>query len=284
MNHEQIEVTTEGPARLITLSRPERLNAFTDRMRDELVDAFESADTDDRVRAVIVTGSGRAFCAGQDLDAGAATFDLGSEGGPSDIKPDTGGTVTLTIARMRKPVIAAVNGAAVGVGVTMTLGMDIRLAADDARFGFVFARRGIVPEAVSSFLLPRVVGLSRAVEWTATGRIFGAQEALGAGLVRSLHPQDELLSVAFGLVAEIAENTSAVAVAVARRMFWEGFGGFQPLERAHRLESRMLQVMGASADAREGVRAFIEKRPAQFPMRVSADMPAVETPSPLRGG
>ena len=275
MTYEQIEVTTEGPARLITLSRPDRLNAFTDRMRDELVDAFESADADDGVRAVVVTGSGRAFCAGQDLDAGAATFDQGSEGTSADIRPDTGGTVTLRIARMRKPVIAAVNGAAVGIGVTMTLGMDIRLAADDARFGFVFARRGIVPEAVSTFLLPRVVGMSWAVEWTATGRVFGAEEALGAGLVRSLHPRDRLLPVALGLVTEIAENTSAVAVAVARRMYWEGLGGFELLERAHRLESRMLQVMGASADAREGVTAFIEKRPARFPMRVSADMPAV---------
>ena len=276
MTYEQIEVTTEGPARLITLSRPDRLNAFTDRMRDELVDAFESADADDGVRAVVVTGSGRAFCAGQDLDAGAATFDQGSEGTSADIRPDTGGTVTLRIARMRKPVIAAVNGAAVGIGVTMTLGMDIRLAADDARFGFVFARRGIVPEAVSTFLLPRVVGMSWAVEWTATGRVFGAEEALGAGLVRSLHPRDRLLPVALELVTEIAENTSAVAVAVARRMYWEGLGGFELLERAHRLESRMLQVMGASADAREGVTAFIEKRPARFPMRVSADMPAVE--------
>jgi enoyl-CoA hydratase/carnithine racemase len=276
MTYEQIEVTTEGPARLITLSRPDRLNAFTDRMRDELVDAFESADADDGVRAVVVTGSGRAFCAGQDLDAGAATFDQGSEGTSADIRPDTGGTLSLRIARMRKPVIAAVNGAAVGIGVTMTLGMDIRLAADDARFGFVFARRGIVPEAVSTFLLPRVVGMSWAVEWTATGRVFGAEEALGAGLVRSLHPRDRLLPVALGLVTEMAESTSAVAVAVARQMYWEGLGGFQPLERAHRLESRMLQVMGASADAREGVTAFMDKRPARFPMRVSTDMPAVE--------
>ena len=162
--------------------------------------------------------------------------------------------MTLAIARLRKPVIAAVNGAAVGIGVTMTLGMDIRLAAEGARFGFVFARRGIVPEAVSSFLLPRVVGLSRAVEWTATGRIFDAQEALVAGLVRSLHPADQLLPAALALVSEIAENTSPVAVAVARRMYWEGLGGIEPLERAHRLESRMLQLMGASEDARGGLR------------------------------
>ena len=267
MNYEQIRLTTEGAARIVTLSRPERLNAFTDRMRDELVDALEDADADDSIRAVIVTGAGRAFCAGADLDA-AATFDHGS--GP---KPDTGGTVTLTIARMRKPVIAAVNGAAVGVGVTMTLGMDIRLAAEEARFGFVFARRGIVPEAVSSFLLPRVVGFSRAMEWTATGRIFAAAEALGAGLVRSVHSRDQLLPVALALVAEIAENTSAVAVAVARQMYWAGMGGLKAMEEAHGLESRMLQVMGASADAREGVAAFMEKRAARFPMRVSADMP-----------
>lgn len=279
MDYEQIEVTTEGPARVITLSRPERLNAFTDRMRDELVDALEAADADDGVRAVVFTGAGRAFCAGQDLDAGAATFDQGLEAGPEATRPDTGGTLTLAIVRMNKPVIAAVNGPAVGIGVTMTLGMDVRLAADDARFGFVFARRGIVPEAVSSFLLPRVVGLSRALEWTATGRVFAADEALAGGLVRSLHPKVQLLSVALGLVAEIAENSSAVAVAVARRMFWEGLGGTEPLERAHRLESRMLQVMGSSADAREGVMAFMEKRPARFPMRVSADMPAVAASS-----
>jgi enoyl-CoA hydratase/carnithine racemase len=270
MEYEQIRIETEGAARLITLSRPERLNAFTDRMRDELLHALEVADADDEVRAVIVTGAGRGFCAGQDLEAGAATFDTGP-----DPKPDTGGTLTLAIARMRKPVIAAVNGAAVGVGVTMTLAMDVRLAADDARFGFVFARRGIVPEAGSSYLLPRVVGLSRAVEWTATGRVFAAGEALAAGLVRSLHPRAELLPVALALVAEIAENTSAVAVAVARRMYWEGLGGIQPLERAHRLESRMLHVMGASPDAREGVSAFREKRSARFPMRVSRDMPPV---------
>ena len=273
MDYEQIEVTTEGPALVLTLSRPERLNAFTDRMRDELVDALEAADADDRVRAVVVTGAGRAFCAGQDLEAGAGTFDPGR--GPDEPRPDTGGTVTLQIARMRKPVIAAVNGAAVGVGVTMTLGMDVRLAAEEARFGFVFARRGIVPEALSSFLLPRVVGLPRALEWTATGRVFPAHEALAAGLVRSLHPREQLLPVALALVAEIAESTSAVAVAVARRMFWEGLGGMRALEQAHRLESRMLQFMGSSPDAREGVVAFTEKRPARFPMRVSTDMPTV---------
>ena len=169
------------------------------------------------------------------------------------------------------------NGAAVGIGATMTLAMDIRLASTTARFGFVFARRGIVPEACSTFLLPRVVGLSRAMEWTATGRIFGAEEALAAGLVRSLHEPAELLRAALALVSEIAENTSAVSVALARRMYREGQGGLEPLERAHRLESRMLQVMGASADAREGVSSFMEKRPARFPMRVSKDLPQVRT-------
>lgn len=274
MGHEQIAVTTEGAARVVTMSRPERLNAFTDRMRDELIDALEAADADDAVRAVIVTGAGRAFCAGQDLNAGAATFDQ-SEAGPDGARADTGGTVTLRIARMRKPVIAAVNGVAVGIGATMTLGMDIRLAAEEARFGFIFARRGIVPEACSSFLLPRVVGLSRAVEWTSTGRIFPAEEARTAGLVRSIHPRDQLLPVALELVAEMAENTSPVAVAVARQMYWAGVGGLEALEQAHRLESRMLHVMGASADAHEGVAAFMEKRAASFPMRVSTDVPLV---------
>jgi len=160
--------------------------------------------------------------------------------------------------------------------VTMTLGMDMRLAAQEARFGFVFTRRGIVPEAVSSFLLPRVVGLSRAIEWTATGRIFGAEEALSADLIRSVHAQDRVLPAALALVSEIADNTSPVAVAVARQMLWQGLGGLQPLEQAHGLESRMLQVMGASADAREGVTAFVEKRVARFPLRVSHDMPALD--------
>ena len=277
MEYEQIRLTTEGAARIITLSRPDRLNAWTGRMRDELVDALGEADADDEVRAVVVTGAGRGFCAGQDLDAGGATFDQGAGG---ETVPDTGGTLALVIARLNKPVIAAVNGVAVGIGATMTLAMDVRLAAEGARFGFVFARRGIVPEACSSYLLPRVVGLSRAIEWTATGRIFSAQEALEARLVRSLHAPEELLPAALALVAEIAENTSAVAVAVARRMYWAGQGGLEPLEEAHRLESRMLQVMGASADAREGVSSFMEKRPARFPMRVSTDMPPVQAGRP----
>lgn len=274
MDYEQIRLSKEGAALVITLSRPERLNAWTARMRDELVAALGSAEADDEVRAVVFTGAGRAYCAGQDLEGGGSTFSDGAEG---ETVPDTGGTLALVIALLSKPVIAAVNGPAVGIGATMTLAMDVRLAAVGARFGFVFARRGIVPEACSTFLLPRVVGLSRAMEWTATGRIFDAQEALAAGLVRSLHPPEDLLPAALSLVEEIAGNTSAVSVAVARRMYLEGQGGIEPLRRAHRLESRMLQVMGASADAREGVTSFMEKRPARFPMKVSQDLPEVRT-------
>lgn len=276
MDYQQIQTRDEGAARVITLHRPERLNAWTERMRDELLDALAAAEAQDGVRAIVVTGAGRAFCAGQDLDAGGAAFDRGTAG---EIVPDTGGTLALAIARLAKPVIAAVNGPAVGIGATMTLSMDIRLAADSARFGFVFARRGIVPEACSTFLLPRTVGLSRAMEWVSTGRLVGAQEALAAGLVRSLHPADGLLAAALAIVEEIAENTSAVSVALARRMFRAGQGGMEPLVEAHRLESRMLQAMGASADAREGVESFLDKRPARFTMRVSTDLAALDPPS-----
>ena len=276
MDFEHIRVTREGPAAVITLNRPDRLNAFTVRMRDELLTAYDGADEDDEVRAVIVTGAGRGFCAGMDLEAGGDTFGGGRAAADGDVTPDEGGTLTLRVARMRKPVIAAINGAAVGVGITMTLAMDIRLAAAEARFGFVFARRGIPCEAVSSYLLPRVVGFSKAMEWISSGRVFGAEEARSAGLLRSVHPGDELLAVAHELTREIAENTSPVAVAVSRRLLIEGLGGLEPMERAHRLESRMLASMGASEDAREGVRAFLEKRPARFPMRPSRDMPAFD--------
>src|SRR5436190_8668107 len=256
----------------ITLDRPDRLNAFTEPMLEELVDAFDRTDADDDVRAVIVTGSGRAFCAGADLEAGGSTFTRDAEPFSMDRHPDGGGVLTRRIFDSAKPVIGAINGAAVGIGVTMTLPMDIRLASDAARFGFVFARRGLVPEAASSWFLPRVVGISRAMEWVATGRVFSAAEALEGGLVRSVHAADELLPTAYALAQEIAENTAPVSIALSRQMLWRMLGADHPME-AHKIDSRAIYERGRSEDAREGVLSFLEKRPAKFPGRVSTDMP-----------
>jgi enoyl-CoA hydratase/carnithine racemase len=263
----------------ITLNRPDKLNAFTARMRDELIAAFDATDADDAVRAVIVTGAGRAFCAGADLSSGGQTFDYAArneaargETRVGDVYRDGGGMVTLRIYRSLKPVIAAVNGAAVGIGLTMQLPMDIRLASTDARFGFVFARRGITPEAASSWFLPKLVGMQTALEWCFTGRVFGAQEALERGLVRSLHAPDELLPAARALAREIADNAAPVSVALTRQMLWRLAGADHPMA-AHRVDSRAIQARGRSADAREGVSAFLEKRPAVYPDKVSSDMP-----------
>jgi enoyl-CoA hydratase/carnithine racemase len=263
----------------LTLDRPERLNAFTGRMAAELIAAFDRADADDDVRAVVVTGAGRGFCAGADLAAGGATFDYDeraaerAQGPDADPDRDRGGLVSLRIFECTKPVIGAINGPAVGVGATMTLPMDVRLASTAARIGFVFTRRGIVPEAASSWFLPRVVGISRAMEWVSTGRVFDAAEALDAGLVRSVHAPEELLPAAYALAAEIVQNTAPVAVAVARQMLWRMLGADHPLE-AHRVDSRAMIERGRSADAAEGITAFLEKRAARFPDRVSADLPA----------
>jgi enoyl-CoA hydratase/carnithine racemase len=243
-------------------------------MGRELIAAFDAADADDAVRAIIVTGAGRGYCAGADLQGGGATFDWRERQAGDGIPRDGGGQFTLRVFDCTKPVIAAINGPAVGVGATMTLPMDIRLAADDARIGFVFARRGIVPEACSSWFLPRLVGISRAMEWVATGRVFSAQEAHEGGLVRSLHPKDELLDAARALATEIAENTAPVSVAVARRMMWRMLGAEHPM-LAHRADSRGMFYRGQSADAAEGVTSFLQKRPAQFPDRVSDGLPDV---------
>jgi enoyl-CoA hydratase/carnithine racemase len=257
----------------ITLDRPDRLNAFTYRMHEELIDAFDQSDADDDIRAVVVTGRGRGFCAGADLGAGGSTFDHSELLQTTDVHRDEGGLVSLRIFRSTKPVIAAVNGPAVGVGVTMMLPMDIRLASESARFGFVFARRGLVPEAASSWFLPRVVGINRALEWTFTGRVFPASEALEAGLVRSVHPDDELLPAAYALAREIVDNTSAVSVSLTRQMLWRMLGESHPMS-AHRVDSEGINAMGRSADAREGVLSFLEKRAPAFTMRPSTDMPA----------
>ena len=257
----------------ITLNRPERLNAVNTTVIHELVAAFDRADGDDGVRAVIVTGAGRAFCAGADLGGGGATF--GPREGRTeapDAHRDGGGIVTLRVFEMKKPVIAAINGPAVGFGITLTLAMDVRLASSAARIGFVFARRGVVPEACSTWFLPRLVGVAQAAEWVYTGRVFSAEEALAGGLVSRVLPPDGLLPAARELAREIADNTSAVSVALIRQMMWRMLGADHPRE-AHRIDSLGMWHTGRSADAYEGVTAFLEKRPPRFTGRPSKDMP-----------
>lgn len=280
MGYNTLGYAVEDGVATITLSRPEKLNAFTVEMMDEMLDALDRVDADDDVRAVIVTGEGRAFCAGADLSEGANAFVFEGEvvradGGlnyAAEAARDGGGRVTLRLFECLKPVIAAINGPAVGIGATMTLAMDIRLASEAARIGFVFARRGIVPEAASSFFLPRIVGIQQALEWCYSGRVFDAQEALKGGLVRSLHAPDELLPTARAIAREIAGNTAPVSVALIRQMMWRGLGMTHPME-AHRVDSRGILSRGRSGDVVEGVNAFLEKRAATFPDRVSRDMP-----------
>jgi len=256
----------------VTMNRPDRLNAFTTQMMLDWLHLLDAIDADDDVRAVIVTGAGRGFCAGADLGGGGRSFDASSEE-KLDEHRDGGGRVTLRIFECKKPFIAAVNGPAVGVGATMTLPMDVRLASEEARFGFVFARRGIVPEAASSWFLPRVVGISQAMEWVATGRVFGASEALAGRLVSRVVPAAELLPAAQALAREIADNTSAVSVALARQMLWKMLGADHPME-AHKIDSQAIYSMGRSPDAFEGVQSFLEKRPPRFTMKPSSEMPS----------
>lgn len=276
MGFTQIDYDVADRVATITLNRPDRLNAFTDVMRAELIEAFDRTDADDGVRAVIVTGAGRAFCAGADLGSGADTFANGGSSvvGRSGVPRDGGGMVSLRIFESTKPVIGAINGAAVGVGITMTLPMDIRMIAEGAKVGFVFARRGIVPEAASSWFLPRLVGIQTAAEWTFTGRLLSAAEVAAAGLVRSVHPIDDVVPAARALAAEIAEHTAPVSVALTRLMLWRMLGASHPME-AHRLDSRAIAARGASPDAAEGVTSFLEKRPPTFPGRVSDGLPDV---------
>ena len=272
----QIRYEVSDSIATVTLARPEKMNAFTGVMMRELLDVFDVIDADDAVRAVIVTGDGKAFCAGADLSSGAKTFDDGDWSSTSDdsIRRDGGGQVTLRIFACKKPVIAAINGAAVGIGATMTLPMDVRLASSAARIGFVFTRRGIVPEACSSWFLPRVVGISRAAEWVYTGRILSADEAHEGDLVRTVYAPDELLPAARMLAREIADNTSGVSVALSRQMLWRMLGADHPMQ-AHRVDSRAIQLRGRSADAHEGVTSFLEKRPANFSDSVAASLPDV---------
>lgn len=273
MKFEQIQYELNKGILQITLNRPEKLNAFTNVMRKELIEAFNQADADDEVRVVIVTGAGRAFCAGADLSNGGTAFDRTSMGKKTiDEHRDGGGTVALRIFEIKKPVIAAINGPAVGVGITMTLPMDIRIASDTAKMGFVFTRRGIAPEACSSWFLPRIVGISRASEWIMRGSVFSAQEALEGGLVSRLLPPEKLLPTARELAREIADNTSAVSVALSRQLLWRMLVADHPME-AHKIESKCVYYMGQSPDAHEGVTSFLEKRPPRFNMKPSMDMP-----------
>lgn len=279
---ETLLYSVEDGIATITLNRPDRMNAFTPRMMLDMIEAFDATDADDAVKVVIVTGAGdRAFCAGADLGSGGSTFDYAGRGDAireeakvGDVYRDGGGRVTLRIYDSLKPVIAAVNGAAVGIGVTMQLPMDIRLASTSARFGFVFARRGITPEAASSWFLPRVVGMQTALEWCYTGRVFPAQEALDRGLVRSLHAPEDLMPAARALAREIADNVAPVSVALTRQMLWRGAGFDHPME-AHKADSRAIMARGASADAREGVTSFLEKRAPSYPNKVSSDLPDI---------
>ncbi|NWH09243.1 MAG: crotonase/enoyl-CoA hydratase family protein [Alphaproteobacteria bacterium] len=285
--YEHILYAVEEGIATITLNRPDKLNAFTGTMMNELIDAFDRVNKDDAVRCVIVTGAGRAFCAGADLSAGAKTFDYEARddrpdrqgvrrGGEIDWSNpairDGGGLVSLKIFECLKPVIAAVNGPAVGVGITMQLPMDIRIASENAKFGFVFARRGIVPEACSSWFLPRIVGIATAAEWCYSGRVFDAREAYERRLVTHLVKPDALLPKAMEIAREIADNTAPVSVALTRQMLWRMLGADHPME-AHKVDSRGVYARGQQADAKEGVMSFLEKRQPHYPDKVSSDMP-----------
>ena len=287
MDYDEIDYEVEDHILTITLDRPDQLNAFTVKMQRQLVDAFDRADADDDVRVIIVTARGRAFCAGADLSMGAEAFDTGAQakavgvseadavkasGSTSAYPRDFGGLLTLRIFQCTKPVIAAINGPAVGIGVTMTLPMDVRLAAEGARIGFVFAGRGIVPEAASSWFLPRLVGISQALEWCMTARVFPAAEALAGGLVRSVHPADELLPAAREIAGQIVANAAPVSVALTRQMLWRMLGASHPMD-AHIIDSRGVHSTGGAPDAREGITAFFQKRPPVWSMKPSTDMP-----------
>ena len=282
MSWKNIKLNIEDNIAVVMLSRPEKMNALTAEMILEYVDVLDRCDSNDEVKAVIVTGDGRAFCAGADISGGSESFaDVsnddalnpdGSINYSAEAVRDVGGFITLRLYDMKKPVIGAVNGAAVGAGSTMLLPMDYRIASDNAKFGFVFARRGIVPESASSFFLPRLVGISQAVDWCMTGRVFGPQEALEGGLISNICSPETLLECAHTIARDIIDNTSPVSVALTRQMLWKSLGWSHPMD-AHKLESRSVFSRSTSADAQEGVASFLEKRPAKYPQSVAKDMP-----------
>jgi len=255
----------------ITLYRPDKMNAFTPTIRKELIGLFAEADRDDAVRVVVVTGAGNAFCAGADLSEGGSTFDRSKKTGIGEHR-DGGGQVTLAIFRCRKPVIGAINGHAVGIGITMTLAMDMRIVAEDAKIGFVFVRRGVLPEACSSWFLPRIVGIAKATELVYTGRIFRALEEVNSGLFNYVVPSDRVLAKAMEIAKEIADHTSAVSVALSKALLWHGLAEEDP-QSAHLIDSRCFYWSGKQKDANEGVQSFLEKRSPEFTMSASTDMP-----------
>jgi enoyl-CoA hydratase/carnithine racemase len=269
---EVVEYSVEDGVATIRLNRPEKLNALNGEMYAGIMAALDETDGDDSVRAVIVTGAGRAFCAGADLSGGARTFDYGAAVSDPEAHRDRGGMLVLRIYRSLKPVIAAINGPAVGVGISMTLPMDIRIMADSARAGFVFAARGIVPDGASSWFLPRIVGISQALEWCLSGRVFPASEALSGGLVRTVCPAGEVLPLANQLAREIAANAAPVSAVITRHLLWQMLGADHPMV-THRIDSRAIYDTGRMADAAEGVAAFLEKRPANWSLAPSADLP-----------
>ena len=277
LQYETILYEVEDKVLMLTLNRPDRLNAFNGQMLKDLLDALDKADADDDVRAIIVTGAGRGFCAGADLAAGGDSFksvdkfSAGKSNSPT-VHRDGGGLLTLRIFDLKKPIIAAINGAAVGVGITMTLAMDVRLASDKARMGFVFAQRGIAPEACSSWFLPRIVGIAKSLEWVYSGRVFPAAEALAEKLVTSIHAPDDLLPAAQKIARDIADNTAPLSISLSRQMLWKMLGADHPME-AHQIDSRAVQALGKTADAKEGVESFLEKRSAQFTNSPSTDLP-----------
>jgi enoyl-CoA hydratase/carnithine racemase len=279
MTFETLTYAVDGRILTITLNRPERMNALTGQMCDDLIAAFDQADADDNIKAVIVTGAGRAFCAGADLERGGDTWGKHSEhlaqieAKAERYVGDGGGRVTRRIFDFNKPVIAAINGPAVGVGITMTLAMDMRLCVPNAKLGFVFAARGILPEACSSWFLPRLVGISKALEWCYSGRVFKSEEGLEVGLLRSLHEPDALLPAARALAQEFIDNASSVSIAMTRHMMWRMLGASHPID-AHEVDTAGIAALGKSADAREGISAFLEKRKANFKDSVTKNMPS----------
>lgn len=272
MNFEQIIYDKNGPVLTVTLNRPDKLNAYTGQMQAEIISALDAADADDEIRAIIFTGAGRGFCAGADLSGGGNTFNNDAPGREGGLRRDGGGVLTLRIFESLKPIISACNGPAVGVGATLQCATDVRLASEEARYGFVFSKRAVVPEACSSWFLPRIVGIQQALEWTFSGRVFGAEEAKAGGLVRSVHKPADLMPAAIDLAHEFAESTSPVSVALIRQMMWRMLGADHPME-AHKVDSRGIYYRGKSADAIEGVESFLEKRSPVFPGKVSSDMP-----------
>ena len=272
--YKELLTSQHGDTFMISLNRPEKLNAFTKTMQDELIRVFDYTDQNDDIKSIVITGEGRAYCAGADLVDGPNTFNYAEEGNKlsNDDHRDGGGLVALRIFRSKKPVIGAINGDAVGVGATMTLPMDIRIASKSARFGFVFSRRGAVPEACSSWFLPRIVGISKALDWCYTGKVFNSQEALQYGLVSDVLPDDKLIDRALEIGASYSAKTSAVSVSLARRMMWNMLTATHP-EEAHILDSMAMERMGKSPDIKEGIASFLEKRAPNFSMKVSKDLP-----------